>query len=408
MPVYRYKGVAAGNRSVAATIDADSMRAARQMLRAEGIYPTEISEGRTRGVTGETLSRWELPSLRRGVPDLDLAMFSSQLATLLSAGVPLVQALGALTEQVDHERLKSTIGAVREEVNQGNSLGDAMAEFPHIFDELYVSMVRSGESSGALDVVLARLSEYVENRMELSNKLINAMVYPLMMLLFSVAVAGVLLVYVIPNITQLLTDMDQELPLITRITVALSDFVTTWWSTGLLAGAAGFLLANRAIRTQRGRRVWDGFRMSIPVVGRLVRLVAISRFARTLSALVAGRLNIVTALDISRNVTGNAVVGDAIERARESIQKGSTIAATLRSSGEFPAMVTHMIAVGEASGELDTMLAKVADTYDQLVDNALTRLLALVGPIMLVVVAGMILMIILSTLLPLLSLTSAL
>jgi len=385
VPVYRYKGVAAGNRSVAASIDADSLRGARAKLRAEGIFPTEILEGKTRTETSELLHRLQLPALRR-VPDLDLAMFSSQLSTLISAGVPLVQALSALTEQVERERFKAVIGRVRESVNEGSSLAEALGGFPYVFDELYCSMVRAGESSGALAPVLERLAEYVENRMTLRNQLINAMIYPVLMLFFSCGVAGVLLVKVIPNITQMLRDMKQELPLATRVVIA--------WS--------------RIVRTETGRMRWDSFTLRLPVFGRLIRYVAIARFARTLATLTAGGVSIVPALEISKEVASNAVIGRAIDDAKDAITRGSSIAGTMRNSGEFPPLVTHMVSVGEASGELPAMLGKLADSYDDQVSNALSRLLALLGPVLLIFVALVILLIILSTLLPLMNMTSAL
>ncbi len=407
MPVYRYKGVAAGNRSVAATIDADSLRSARAKLRSEGIFPTEIVIGKTRGETSALLQKLQLPALRR-VPDLDLSMFSSQLATLISAGVPLVQALSALTEQVERERFKSVVGSVRESVNQGSSLADALGEHPYVFDELYCSMVRAGESSGALAPVLQRLADYVESRMDLRNQLINAMIYPALMLVFSAAVAGVLLVKVIPNITTMLRDMKQELPFTTRVVVAVSDIVTVYWFPALIVIAAAFLIWSRVVRTERGRLAWDGLMLRLPVFGRLIRYVAIARFARTLATLSAGGVNIVGALEIARSVTSNAVIARAVDGVKEAITRGSSIAAQMRSSGEFPPLVTHMISVGEASGELPAMLGKLADTYDTQVENALQRMLALLGPILLVFVALVILVIILSTLLPLMNMTSAL
>jgi len=407
VPVYRYKGVAAGNRSIAATIDAESPRSARAKLRAEGIFPTEIVEGKTRGQTSELLHRLQLPQLRR-IPDLDLSMFSSQLATLISAGVPLVQALSALTEQVERERFKNVIGRVRESVNEGTSLGDALGEFPYVFDDLYCSMVRAGESSGALAPVLQRLAEYVENRMVLRNQLINAMIYPVLMLVFSAGVAGVLLVKVIPNITSMLRDMKQELPLATRLVIVLSDVVTHYWFPVVIALAVLFIVWSRVIRTEAGRLRWDAFTLRLPVFGRLIRYVAIARFARTLATLSAGGVSIVPALEISKEVASNAVIGRAIEDAKEAITRGSSIAGTMRTSGEFPPLVTHMISVGEASGELPAMLGKLADSYDDQVSNALQRLLALLGPVLLIFVAMVILLIILSTLLPLMNMTSAL
>jgi general secretion pathway protein F len=407
VPVYRYKGVAAGNRAVAATIDAESLRSARSKLRADGIFPTEIIEGKTRGQTSELLHRLQLPQLRR-IPDLDLSMFSSQLATLISAGVPLVQALSALTEQVERERFKNVIGRVRESVNEGTSLADALGGFPHVFDQLYCSMVRAGESSGALAPVLQRLAEYVENRMVLRNQLINAMIYPVLMLVFSAGVAGVLLVKVIPNITSMLRDMKQELPLATRVVIVLSDVVTHYWFPVLIALAVTFIVWSRVIRTEAGRMRWDGFTLRLPIFGRLIRYVAIARFARTLATLSAGGVSIVPALEISKEVASNAVIGRAIDDAKEAITRGSSIAGTMRTSGQFPPLVTHMISVGEASGELPAMLGKLADSYDDQVSNALQRLLALLGPVLLIFVAMVILLIILSTLLPLMNMTSAL
>ncbi|HTO53450.1 MAG TPA: type II secretion system inner membrane protein GspF [Myxococcota bacterium] len=407
MPVYRYKGVAAGNRSVAATIDADSLRTARAKLRADGIFPTEIVEGKTRGEASELLTKLQLPQLRR-VPDLDLAMFSNQLSTLISAGVPLVQALQALTEQVERERFKNVIGRVRELVNEGSSLAEAMGAFPNVFDELYCSMVRAGESSGALAPVLERLGEYVENRMTLRNQLINAMIYPVLMLVFSGGVAGVLLVKVIPNITTMLRDMKQELPLATRLVIALSEVVTHYWFPVLVAAVLAVVVWSRVVATEAGRLRWDGFTLRLPIFGRLIRYVAIARFARTLATLTAGGVSIVPALEISKTVASNAVIGRAVDDAKEAITRGSSIAGTMRTSGEFPPLVTHMISVGEASGELPSMLGKLADTYDDQVSNALSRMLALLGPILLIFVALVILLIILSTLLPLMNMTTAL
>jgi general secretion pathway protein F len=407
MPVYEYRGVTSGSRAKRGWIDAESLRSARQRLRADGIYLTDLIEGKTRSGVSEWLARFHLPQLRR-VPDLELALFSRQLATLISAGIPLVESLAALTEQLENQRLKSVIGRVRESVNHGASLADALGEHPYVFSELYRSMVHAGESSGALPVVLRRVGDYVESQMELRNKITNAMIYPLIMIIASIAVTGTLLIWVIPTITSLLRDLDQPLPIATLVVIGVSDFLIGWWPALAIGSVTLFLALNRLVKTERGRVAWDRLRLRLPVVGRSVRLLAISRFARTLSTLLAGGLPIVRALDIAGAVTANAVIRHSVVEAQESITRGSTIAAPLRHSGEFPPMVTHMISVGEASGELESMLAKVADTYDELVDNSLNRLTTLMGPILLVVVAGLVVLIIVSTLLPLLSLTAAL
>jgi general secretion pathway protein F len=406
MPVYAYKGVAAGNRSTAGTIDAENPRAARLRLRSEGIFPTEIREGQARTRSSELLQKLELPDWRR-VPDLELSLFSNQLSTLLSAGVTLIESLEALTEQVDNERLKSVIGQVRDSVNQGSSLADSMAAHPSVFDSLYRSMVRAGESSGALALVLRRLGDYIESRMRLRNKITAAMTYPALMLVASAIVMGVLLVKVIPTITSLITDAGKELPLLTRVTIGISGFLTQFWPL-ILGGLAGaFLIFSRVIRTERGRLAWDAFLLRAPALGTTVRYTSISRFARTLATLLGGGVNIVQAMDIACRVAGNQVIGRAVLQAREAITQGTSIAAPLRQSGQFPAMVTHMISVGEASGELDTMLTRVADTYDELVDRALERLNALLGPVLLILVAGVVVLVVLSTLLPLMTIMSS-
>ncbi len=407
MPVFEYKGLISGNRSTRGMVDADSVRAARVKLRAQGIYPTHLSEGRTRSSASEALSRFKLPELRR-VPALDLSLFTSQFATLIGAGIPLVESLSALTEQIENRRLKTVVGRLRESVNHGTTLGDAMGEHPQVFNELYQAMVRAGESAGALELMLARLSKYIEGQMELRNKVVSAMMYPLIMISMSLLVMGVLLVKVIPTIAGLLNDLNQPLPLPTKFVIATSELVTDWW---LPAGATMtflFLAWTRYIHTERGRLNWDGLRLRMPVIGRVVRYVSISRFSRTLATLLEGGLNIVLALDISKTVAANAVIGAAIDDAKAAITKGATMAEPLRQSGQFPPMVMHMVAVGEASGELGTMLAKVADTYDELVENSLNRFTALMGPILLIVVALVVVGVILSTLLPLMNLTAAL
>ncbi len=409
MPVYAYKGMGAGSRSRSGTVDAESARDARLKLRSEGIFPTELVEGTPKdSPLSGPLSSLKLPELRRGVPDLELALFTNQLSTLLAAGVPLVQSLEALTEQIENVRLKTVVGRLRENVNQGTSLADALSQNPAVFDDLYCSMVRAGESSGSLDLVLRRLGEYVENRMRLQNQITSAMTYPAVMMGVSFLVMGILLVKVIPSITQLLEGLGQELPLPTKVVIAVSNLVTQWWAPMLILVGALAVSFNRAIKTERGRLAWDRARLRFPVVGRAVRLISISRFSRTLSTLLSGGVPIVRALEIASTTSGNQVIALAVGAAREAITRGSSIAQPLRSSGEFPPLVTHMISVGEASGELDGMLNKVADTYDELVSHSLKRVLDLLGPVLLLFVAAVVVMIILSTLLPLMNLTASL
>jgi general secretion pathway protein F len=326
---------------------------------------------------------------------------------LIGAGIPLVEALGALTEQTENHRLKSVLGQVRDRVNEGTSLADALGQ-SEVFPDLYVSMVRAGEAGGALERVLERLADYLESQVRLRNKVGSILIYPLVMLGFAMLVVGILVTVVLPQITELLLSLDQPLPFYTRWIIALSNFARSfWWAIGL--GGVGIVFTLRTlVRTRRGRDGWDRLRLRLPLVGRVVRLVAISRFTRTLSTLLAGGLPITRALDAARDVADNSVLGRAIDRARESITEGQSVAQPLRASGEFPPLVTHMIEVGERSGELEAMLSKVADTYDEQVETTVTRLTALLEPLLILVMVGIVIVIILATLVPLLNVTSSL
>lgn len=409
MPVYAYKGVDAAGRNTRGHLDAESARTARAKLRRDGVFLTELVEGRrTQAAAPEAGRRWNvrLPTFQR-IPGLDLSLATRQLSTLVGAGIPLVEALRALTEQVEHARLKNVFAEVRSKVNEGSALADAMAS-TRAFPDLYLSMVRAGEAGGALEQVLDRLADYLESQVRLRNKVSSILIYPAMMFLFALVVVGALVTVVLPQITELLASLNQPLPFYTRWIIAMSHFTRDfWWA--LLAGGLGVVAAFRAaVRTERGRPVWDRAKLRMPVVGRLVRLLAISRFARTLSTLLSGGLPITRALQTSGEVAANTVLAEAIEAARLSITEGASVARPLRASGEFPPLVTHMIEVGEKSGELESMLAKVSDTYEEQVETAVTRMTALLEPLLILVMVGIVLVIILATLVPLLQITSSL
>jgi len=409
VPVYAYKGIAASGKAARGHLDAESSRSARAKLRRDGIFVTDMSEAEREAAPRAGAGRFALhvPNPFRRVSGLDLALVTRQAATLIGAGIPLVEGLGALTEQTDNPLLKSVLGQVRDRVNEGASLADALGQ-SGVFPDLYVSMVRAGEAGGALEKVLERLADYLESQVRLRNKVGSILIYPLVMLGFAMLVVGVLVTVVLPQITELLLSLDQPLPFYTRWIIALSEFARSfWWAIGLGAAGAGFGL-RALVRTRGGRDAWDRLQLRLPLVGRVVRLVAISRFTRTLATLLAGGLPITRALDAARDVADNAVLGRAIDLARESITEGQSVAQPLRASGEFPPLVTHMIEVGERSGELEAMLAKVADTYDEQVETTVTRLTALLEPLLILVMVGIVIVIILATLVPLLNITSSL
>ena len=410
MPMYAYKGVGSNGKKTAGAVSAENARAARTKMRAQGVFLTEIqesaesSDGGTQ--TGRSIDLSALLALRR-IPAMERAIATRQLSTLVAAGIPLVESLGALVDQVEHAGLRSVLAQVRDRVNEGSSLADALAGTRQ-FDNLYISMIRAGEASGALGPVLGRIADYLEDQIRLSNKVMSVMLYPAVMLLFSFVVVGLLVTIVLPQITTLMVSMDQELPMVTRIIIGLSDFIRAWW-WALALGAVGALLGVRGFRrTERGSVVYDRLRLRLPIVGRLVRVLAIARLTRTLSTLLTSGVGIVKSLDIARFVANNAVIAEAVDSARTAIVEGAPLASPLRASGHFPTMVTTMIEVGEQSGELESMLAKIADTYDEQVENTITRMTALIEPLLILVMVGVVLVIILATLQPLLALTSSL
>lgn len=406
MAVFAFKGVNAAGKSTSGLLDAENQRLARTRLRADGIFLTELVE--QTGVTtveGAGSRSFKLPSFQK-VPELDLALTTRQAATLIRAGITLVEALSALTEQAENMKLRAALGQTRDRVNEGAHFADAL-EQTGAFPELYVAMVRAGEASGALDTVLERLADHLESQVRLRNKVSSMLIYPSVMFAFALVVVGVLVTVVLPQISELLTSLDQELPLATRLIIGLSNFARSWWWAIALLAMIVVVGFRMIIATERGRDAFDAIKLRLPVVGRTIRIIAIARFSKTLSTLLAGGLPITTALQTAGEVANNTVLSRSINSARSAITEGASIAAPLRASGEFPAMVTHMIEVGERSGELEAMLGKVADTYEEQVETAVSRLTALLEPMLILLMVGIVIVIIMATLVPLLQVTSS-
>jgi|SRR5579863_583263 len=395
MAVFEYKGVTADGRDTSGIIDADSPKAARSKLRQTGIFPTQVFEGE-KGAKGRP-RRWVFGEW---ISQQDVAIFTRQLSTLLSAGIPLMEALGALTEQVEKQELKRILADVREAVREGSALSAAVAHHPHVFPELYIQMVRAGEASGTLDRILVRLADFLEYRMKLRGKVVSALAYPILMLLVSILVLFFLITYAVPKVTVIFEEMHQALPLPTRILMAISNGLSSYWWL-LLGGAAaiGFAL-RRYTATPAGRVAYDRFLLRLPLFGKIVRMVALARFSRTLATLLSSGIQLLGALEIVRDVVGNQILSEAIQKARENIREGESIADPLRRSGVFPPLLTHMIAVGEKSGDLEVMLQKVADTYDDEVETVVSALTALLSPMMILLMGGVVFCIVLAILLP--------
>lgn len=399
MPVYQYKGLRVDGAGATGIVDADSLRGARQKLRQGGIYPTDVSEQQQSQEADFSLLR----GVKIGAASIgsqDLAILTRQLATLLAAGLPLIDALGVLIEQTEKKATQSVLAEVREQIRQGKALSRALEAFPRDFTTIYLHMVRAGEASGALEPILVRLAEFLDSQLKLKHKVTNAIMYPALMLVVGIGILFFLMIFVVPKITAVFTDLHQALPWPTIMLIAISDFLARYWIVllggGLLLGVA----FRRAVATPAGRWRADTLTLKIPLVGTVARMVSISRLASTLATMLASGVQLLDALDVAKRVMNNKVLEQAVVEARENIREGESIAVPLKRSGMFPPLVTHMIGVGEKSGELEEMLRRISQIYDSDVDRVISRLTSLMEPVMILFMGSVVFFIVLAILLP--------
>ncbi|MBI5509537.1 MAG: type II secretion system inner membrane protein GspF [Deltaproteobacteria bacterium] len=407
MPVFAYKGYNAQGRVVSGTKDADNDKAIKLVLRRDGVFVTELRETgpATKKDTGS--KKLEIKLFAERVSSQELAVATRQLATLVGAGIPLVDALGALVEQLEHEHFRAVWSDVKQRVNEGAGFGDSLGTYPKIFSGLFVNMVRAGETSGALDIVLNRLADFTESQAELRSKIFATMFYPIIMMCMAAAVTGVLFTFVIPKITKIFeAQKNAVLPLPTQALILISAFAKDYWFVALPTFILAIVGFNRFIHSERGRPWWDRFVLKVPVFGSLVRMIAVTRFSKTLATLLGAGVPVLTAFDIVKNVVQNTVLAGVIDTARDCVKEGETIAAPFKRSGEFPPIVVHMIAVGEKSGQLEEMLNNVAHAYEVQVDARLRALTSILEPVMIIFLGVVVAFIVFSILLPMLQISS--
>jgi general secretion pathway protein F len=400
MPIYAYTGLTAQGRAIAGVIDADSPKGARLSLRRTGIFPTTISAERAAQTASPAGTTSGLTRLFERVPARELALLTRQLATLTKAGLPLVECLSTLIEQMEHAALKRVLSYVRQQVREGRSLADALQAHPRVFSSIYINMVRAGEESGTLETVLARLADYSEDQARLLRTVQSALTYPLLMVVVASAILLFLLAYVVPQVTRIFSDTGQKLPLVTRLLIGLSSFLADYWWLLLVVGASGMLGGVRLFRTPKGREWCDRLLLRLPWVGRLLQRLSVARVARTLSTLLASGVPLLSALGIVTHLVSNTRLRRALEEARASVQEGESLATPLKRSSLFPALFIQMITVGERSGELEGLLTRAAEAYDEEVATALARLTSLLEPLTILVMGGVVLFIVLAILLP--------
>ena len=396
MGAFEYTAVDVAGRERKGVLEGDTARQVRQLLREQSLLPVSVNE------VAQTEHRRHRATInfRRGISATDLSLLTRQLATLVHSGLPLEEALQAVAEQTEKPRIKSIILGVRAKVMEGHALADGLADFPAVFPDLYRATVSAGEQSGHLDTVLERLADYTESREQLRNKTLGALLYPLVLFVVCSLIVFMLLTYVVPKIVTQFEHSKAELPILTRVLIAWSDFMREWgWLVGLvLVGAIiGFL---RWLRDPAARRRFHAFLLRVPLIGKVVRGTNTARFARTLSTLTSSAVPVLEALRISGEVVTNIPMRDAVQDAATRVREGAPIGRSLAASKLFPPMMIHLISSGETSGELELMLDRAATNQEREMDAILTAVVGLLGPLMIVFMGGFVLLIVLAMLLP--------
>jgi len=408
MAVYEYKALEKSGKTVRGIVDADSAAAARQKLREQNLYPTKLRSSAGGGVAAagplETGGGGGIAF--GGASPRDLALMTRQLAVLLVAGMPLADALNALIEQTSKARLRKTIYEVRARVTEGTSLADAFQAHRRIFSDLYVNMVRAGESSGTLEVVLGRLADILERQAKLRARVLSTLAYPSFMVVFAVGIISFLTFVIVPRITQLFERQEQELPQLTEILIGTTGFVGKyWWAIAIVV--VGMAIGWRVwVGSPKGRLAWDRMKLRVPMYGPLHMKLVCGRFARVLGTMLQSGLTMMRALNVVSTVVENKYVEETLESVKSEVRRGGGLAKPLRATGLFPPLLIHMTELGERSGELEKMLVHVADTFDEDVQVTVDAVVSLLEPMIIVVMGVFVGLLVLSILLPILNLTS--
>lgn len=407
MGVFEYEAMAKSGKSVRGVIDADTPAAARRKLREQDLYPTRLAQSDTKAPAGAGAPAVEERGVLAGrVSQRDISLMTRQLAVLLQAGMPLVESLGALMEQTANPRLRKIIFAVRDKVNQGVTLGDALSAHKRVFSELYINMVRAGEQSGALETVLFRIADITERADRLKRKVTSMLAYPILMVLVGISIVTFMMTFVVPKIVRMFSSQKRELPFITTAMIGISQFLRDWWFL-IVGGAIGiYVLWRFWVSRPEGRMQWDRFKMKVPLFGPLYIKMISTRFARTLGTMLQSGLTMMNSLDVVKSVLGNKVVEASMDDVKSGVRRGRDLTVPLRETGYFPPMLLHMVELGQRSGEIENMLIKVADTYDEDIEMTVDGIVSLLEPMMILVMGVFVGFLVMSILLPIFDISS--
>jgi general secretion pathway protein F len=405
MPIFEYKAFDRAGAPKSGIVDADTPREARVKLRSDGVHVVEIWPLEERKAD-TTKNKKGFRLFQKRVNQSELTIVTRQLGTLLKAGITIVDALKAMIEQVDSRDFEKVFRDVREKVTQGETFGEALTHHPAYFSDLYVNMVKAGEASGHLDEILARLAQYLARVNRLRNKIISAMTYPILMIVVGVIVVVILMTTVVPNLTSLFAKIKKSLPAITETLIAVSGFFQKYWWSLIIGAVLLWLLRKATIATEEGRLRYDRMMMRLPIVGDVIRKNAINRFATTTAILIRSGIPVLEAFTIVQKVVQNAVIAKTIGEVHDAIVEGSDIATPLIASNVFPSMVGYMIATGEQSGQLEEILERISDAYEEEVDVATQRMTSVLEPVIIIGLASIVLFVVLAIVTPLLQMGS--
>lgn len=404
MAVFEFTGISeAGGKPIKGYRDAENVRALRALLRKEGVLLTSAQEGAEKKKKSGDVE--PLAFLKR-LTTSDVAIMTRQLATLVRAGIPLVESISALTEQVEKEQMVRVLSSVRDELRTGTAFAKALSAHPKVFAPLYVNMVAAGEASGSLEAVLERLADFMENQARLTGKVRGALAYPVVMLIFGTALVSFLMISVVPKMASIFDNLGQSLPWYTQLLMFVSSVIAGYWWLILLTLGGGYYGFSRWKKSEKGHMQWDTFCLTVPVFGRLNLLVALARFTRTLATLLASGVQLLPAMEIGRRVLENVKLEGVITTAIGSIREGESIAEPLKRSGQFPPMVTHMISVGEKSGQLEAMLENVSRAYEGDVETRIAALTSMLEPLMIMFMGGAVGFIVFAIMMPLMEMNN--
>lgn len=397
MAIYSYKALNKTGKEIKGSISADSDNIAKAKIKASGLMLISLTEQKAK-VQKSSFTFGSSVSVE------ELSLMTRQFATLISAKIQIIEALNALSNQVDSQQLKLVLVEVKQDVNEGSSLAKALKKHPKIFNNIYVNMVEAGEASGNLHVVLQRLAEFSEDEVRLRNKVKGAMTYPILMGVVGILGMGFIFTVIIPKIVKIFISSKIELPLATKITVAISNFLLSYWWAVILFTILFFFLLWRYIKTPSGESNWHSLQLKLPLVGKVITMVNVERFCSTLGTLLSSGVPIIASLNIVRNLITNVHIKEAIEKSKLSVQEGSSMSGPLAESGYFPSMVTHMIHLGENTGELESMLGIIAENYHDQVESRLNGLTSILEPVMMIVLGIGVGVIVLSVVVPMMKL----